>query len=74
MTGRSGVEYTFDILCNYDIDNFGYSIGIDFPEGADDVTLDRVFLFDTKAYDAGTDYKVLVVKSKLNPEAAKFAA
>ena len=74
VTGRSGVDYTFDILCYYDIDNFGYSIGIDFPEGAAEVTLDQVSLFDTKAYDAGTDYKVLVVKSKLNAEAAKFAA
>ncbi|MGB8827954.1 MAG: GspE/PulE family protein [Dehalococcoidales bacterium] len=74
VTGRSGVDYTFDILCYHDIDNFGYSIGIDFPEGAAGINLDQVSLFDTKAYDAGTDYKVLAVKSKLNAEAAKFAA
>jgi len=29
-TGRSGVDYVFDILCYNDINNFGYSVAIDF--------------------------------------------
>jgi general secretion pathway protein E len=73
VQGRSGVDYTFAILAYHDIDSFGYNIGIDFLDNMTDVNIDQVSLFDTKAYDAGTDYKVLVVRSKLNAEANKFA-
>jgi len=73
IQGKSGVDYTFDIFCYNDIDNFGYSIAIDFLDSATEVNLDQVSLFDTKAFDSGADYKVLVVKSKLNRAAEKFA-
>jgi len=73
IQGKSGVDYVFDILCYNDIDNFGYSIAIDFLDSTTEVNLDQVSLFDTKAFDSGADYKVLVVKSKLNHAAEKFA-
>jgi len=73
IQGRSGVDYVFDILCYNDINNFGYSVAIDFLDSAAEVNLDQVSLFDTKAFDSGADYKVLVVKSKLNHAAEKFA-
>jgi general secretion pathway protein E len=73
IQGKSGVDYVFDILCYNDIDNFGYSVAIDFLNSTAEVNLDQVSLFDTKAFDSGADYKVLVVKSKLNHAAEKFA-
>ena len=73
IQGKSGVDYTFDIFCYNDIDNFGYSVAIDFLNSNAEVNLDQVSLFDTKAFDSGADYKVLVVKSKLNRPAEKFA-
>jgi general secretion pathway protein E len=73
IQGKSGVDYTFDIFCFNDIDNFGYSIAIDFLNSNAEVNLDQVSLFDTKAFDSGADYKVLIVKSKLNHAAEKFA-
>ena len=73
IQGKSGVDYTFDIFCYNDIDNFGYSVAIDFLDSTAEVNLDQVSLFDTKAFDSGADYKVLVVKSKLNHAAEKFA-
>jgi len=73
IQGKSGVDYVFDIFCYNDIDNFGYSVAIDFLDSATEVNLDQVSLFDTKAFDSGADYKVLVVKSKLNHAAEKFA-
>jgi len=38
-----------------------------------EVNLEQVSFFDTKAYDTGTDYKVMVVKSDLSAEAKQFA-
>jgi general secretion pathway protein E len=73
IQGKSGVDYKFDIFCYNDIDNFGYSVAIDFLDSPAEVNLDQVSLFDTKAFDSGADYKVLVVKSKLNHAAEKFA-
>jgi hypothetical protein len=65
IKGRSGVEYTFDILAYIDIDHIGHSLGIDFLVGENEVGLDQVALFDTKAYDAGIDNKVIVVVDSL---------
>ncbi|GAH96458.1 unnamed protein product, partial [marine sediment metagenome] len=61
VRGRSGVEYTFDILAYTDIDEVGHSLGIDFLSGEREISLEQVVLFDTKAYEVGIDDKVIVV-------------
>ena len=73
VQGRSGVEYTFDILAYSDDGQLGYSLGIDIMSGGEEVDLRQVTLFDTKGYDVGIDYKAIVVSPRLNPEARQFA-
>ena len=73
VRGGSGIEYTFDILAYTDIDQVGQSIGIDFLTGEEEVGLEQVSLFDTKAYEVGIDDKVIVVSPRLSPEARQFA-
>ncbi len=73
VRGRSGVEYTFDILAYTDIDEVGHSLGIDFLSGEREISLEQVVLFDTKAYEVGIDDKVIVVSLQLSPEAQQFA-
>ena len=73
VRGRSGVEYSFDILAYTDIDGVGHSLGIDFLNGEKEISLEQVSLFDTKAYEVGIDDKVIVVPLQLSPEAQQFA-
>jgi len=71
--GRSGVEYTFDILARTENDQVEHRLGIDFLNGDKAVSLEQVMLFDTKAYEAGVDEKIIVVSAELSPEAQQFA-
>ena len=77
VRGRSGVEYTFDILAYTDVDGVGHSLGIDFINGGKDaskeISLEQVALFDTKAYEVGIDDKIIVAPLQLSPEAQQFA-
>ena len=73
VKGKSGVEYTFDLIAYSSSDQVGQSLGIDFLTGKEVVTLEQVSLFDTKAYEAGVDDKVIVVSPRLSPEANQFA-
>jgi len=73
VKGKSGVEYTFDLMAYSSSDQVGQSFGIDFLTGKEEVTLEQVSLFDTKAYEAGVDDKVIVVSPRLSPEASQFA-
>jgi len=73
VKGKSGVEYTFDLMAHSSSDQVGQSFGIDFLTGKEEVTLEQVSLFDTKAYEAGVDDKVIVVSPRLSPEASQFA-
>jgi len=73
IKGKSGVEYTFDMMASPSSDQVGQSLGIDFLTGKEEVTLEQVSLFDTKAYEAGVDDKVIVVSPRLSPEASQFA-
>jgi len=73
IQGRSGVEYTFDILAYSDYGQIGYSLGMDIISGEEEIGLGQVTLFDTKSYDVGVDYKAIVVSPRLNPEARQFA-
>jgi general secretion pathway protein E len=73
VRGRSGVEYTFDMLAYTDIDGVGHSLGIDFLDGEKEISLEQVAVFYTKAYEVGIDEKVIVVPLPLSPQAQQFA-
>jgi len=73
IKGRSGVEYTFDILAHSESGQVEHKLGIDFLNGEKEVSLEQVILFDTKAYEAGVDEKIIVVPVELSPEAQQFA-
>jgi general secretion pathway protein E len=73
VKGRSGVEYTFDILARAEDGQVEHKLGIDFLDGDKEVSLEQVMLFDTKAYEAGVDEKVIVASGGLSPEAQQFA-
>jgi general secretion pathway protein E len=73
VQGRSGVEYTFDILAYSDYGHMGHSLGIDIISSGEEIGLGQVTLFDTKGYDVGIDYKAIVVSPRLSPEATQFA-
>jgi len=70
--GRSGAEYTFDALASWDDGFVTHRLGIN-EVLEDQVGLSQVSLFDTKAYDAGIQEKVLLISGKLAPEARQFA-
>jgi len=73
IKGRSGIEYTFDILANTENDQVEHRLAIDFFNGEKEVSLEQLMLFDTKAYEAGVDEKLIVISVKLSPEAEQFA-
>jgi general secretion pathway protein E len=73
VKGRSGVEYTFDILAHTENGQVEHRLGIDFLNGDKEVSLEQVMLFDTKAYEVGVDEKVILVLVELSPEAQQFA-
>ncbi|HEU65304.1 MAG TPA: type II/IV secretion system protein, partial [Chloroflexi bacterium] len=73
VKGRSGIEYTFDILAHTENGQVERKLGIDFLNGEKEVGLEQLMLFDTKAYETGVDEKVVVVSVELSPEAQKFA-
>jgi len=73
IEGRSGVEYTFDILANSENDQVEHKLAIDFLNGEKEISLEQVMLFDTKAYEIGVDEKAIVVSVELSTGAQQFA-
>jgi general secretion pathway protein E len=73
IRGRSGVEYTFDIVAHTNNGQVSHTLGIDFLSGETEIGLEQVALFDTKAYEVGIDEKAIVVSLQLSPEALQFA-
>lgn len=74
--GSSGAVHTIDILATRDDGLAKYHLGIGVligTRGDKEVGLEELFEFDTKAYDMGLNYKVVIVIPKLSKEAAKFA-
>ena len=70
--GKSGVEYTFDILASLDDGFIAHNLGIDVMIGGE-VNLTQISLFDAKTYDTRVQEKVLLISGKLAPEAKQFA-
>jgi general secretion pathway protein E len=73
IKGRSGIEYTFDILADSENDQVEHRLAVDFLNGEKEISLDQLMLFDTKAYEVGVDEKVIVISVNLSPEAEQFA-
>jgi general secretion pathway protein E len=73
IKGRSGVEYTFDILAHANTGQIGHVLGIDFLSGEKEVNLEQVTLFDTKAYDVEIDGKIIIISPGISSEAKQFA-
>jgi len=73
LKGRSGVEYTFDIVARTGSGQVGHVLGIDFLSGEKEVNLEQVILFDTKAYDTEIDGKVIVMSPGIGSKARQFA-
>jgi general secretion pathway protein E len=73
VTGRSGAEYTFDILALIGTDFLGRTVGIDFLSDSEEVSLEQVSNYDTKAYDTGIANKILVVIPRLSAGARQLA-
>ena len=72
LRGRSGAEYTFDVLATYDDGFITHRLGFDDIRD-EQVTLSRISVFDAKAYDAGIQEKILLVSGAMTPEAKQFA-
>lgn len=73
VTGKSGVTYTFDILAYMENGKVGRRLGIDFLTAANEVSLEQVSVFDTKAYDVGVDEKIIIASPTVSDAARKFA-
>jgi general secretion pathway protein E len=73
IRGRSGLEYNFDVLAYTNTGQVSHSLGIDFISGEEEVSLEEVSVFDTKAYEVGVDEKAIVISPRLSPEAKQFA-
>jgi len=76
LTGRSGAVHTVDVLAIRDdiITKINLGIGILVaPSGEPEVGLEALFRFDTRAYDIGINYKVVIAIPKLGFEALNFA-
>ena len=76
MTGRSGAVHTIDVLAVRDdiITRIFLGIGILAASASEtEVGLESLFRFDTRAYDIGINYKVVIAIPKLGTEAMNFA-
>ena len=73
VRGRSGAEYTLDVLASNDDGIIAHTLSIGILIAENEVNLDAVSSFDTKAYDIGIHDKVLLVSPRLSPEARQFA-
>lgn len=72
VKGRTGAEYTFDILAREDDGFIPHQLAIDVLTGGR-VDLEEMSLFEKKACDAEIQQKVLFISGELTAEAAEFA-
>ena len=72
IRGKSGAEYSFDILASLDNGFVTHKLGID-DMTSSEVSLNEISLFDTKSYDCEIQKKALLISAKLAPEIKKFA-
>jgi general secretion pathway protein E len=73
LPGKSGAEHSFDIVAYSRSNGVKRSLGIDFMHSENEISLEQVAVFDSKAYETGLNDKVIVVSPGISPEAQKFA-
>jgi hypothetical protein len=73
IKGRSGAEYTMDVIAYFDDGLFTHTISIGILTDPGEVGLEAVSAYDTKAYDIGIHDKVLLVAPAVSKEARQFA-
>ena len=73
LKGKSGMEYTFDIIAYEDDPVTGHRLVIDFLHDDVEIPLERVSLFEVKSYDVGFSDKAIAVSAPMNREARQFA-
>jgi predicted RNA-binding Zn-ribbon protein involved in translation (DUF1610 family) len=73
IPGRSGAEYSIDIIAYFDDGLFTHTISIGVLTAEKEVGLDAVSAYDTKAYDIGIHEKILLVFPALSESARQFA-
>ena len=74
VKGKSGTEYTFSIIAYEDDVITGHKLVVDFISSDGEIPLERISLFEVKAYDVGYGDKAIVVSYPLTAEAQQFAA
>ena len=74
VKGRSGGEHSIDILASRDDGVISHDIAIGVEVAGSRIGLDRIFDFDTKAYDSGLHNKILIIIPELVEEAERFAS
>ena len=77
LTGKSGAIHTLDILAIRDdiLTKIILGIGILVAgAGESEVSLEALFRFDSRAYDIGINYKVVIAIPKLGAEGMNFAS
>jgi general secretion pathway protein E len=73
LKGKSGMEYTFDIIAYEDDPVTGHRLVIDFLHDEVEIPLERVSLFEVKSYDVGFSDKAIAVSAPMSREARQFA-
>ncbi len=76
MKGRSGAIHTIDVMAVRDDILTKINVGIGLlvaNTGEPEVGLEALFKYDTRAYDIGIDYKVVIAIPRLSAEAMNFA-
>ncbi len=71
VTGKSGVEYNFDILASLDDGFLTIRLGVDHATG--DIDSNQLSLFSAKCEDADINEKALLVSGKLTAEVKQLA-
>jgi len=74
VKGKSGGEHSIDILATRDDGIVTHEIAIGVEVVGSRIGLDRIFDFDSKAYDSGFHDKMLIVIPQLAEAAEKFAS
>jgi general secretion pathway protein E len=73
VKGKSGTEYSFDVIAYEDDTVTGHRLVMDFLNGDKELSLEQVSLFEVKAYDVGVSDKAIGVSIPLSREARLFA-
>jgi general secretion pathway protein E len=73
LKGKSGTEYSFDVIAYEDDAVTGHRLVIDFINNEKELALEQVSLFEVKSYDVGFSDKAIAVSASLSREAKQFA-